>query len=213
VAHEPVTAVVFDIGGVLVSHVRSWREAHERVGFEWDPFFDSEEFVPHRSRLANLHQVGEIEPADYFVAVAEASGGRYSPTDAELIVRNWLYGEYPGVHDVLDALHAAGVTTAALSNTNPVHWQQMAEAHPSVWRLHHRHASHLLRARKPERAIFEAFERETGIMPEGVLFFEDTPHNIEAAQAFGWRAELIDHAGDTAAQLFAHLRRYGVIRD
>ena len=44
-----------------------------------------------------------------------------------------------------------------------------------------------------------------------ILFFDDDPANVEAARARGWRAERIDAAGDTAAQLLDALRRHAVI--
>jgi 2-haloacid dehalogenase len=80
-----------------------------------------------------------------------------------------------------------------------------------VARAVHRFASHLMRLEKPDPRVFAYVERETGYAAERILFFDDRVENVDAARAGGWMAELIDHTGDTAAQLFALLRRHRVI--
>jgi FMN phosphatase YigB (HAD superfamily) len=211
-----VRLVVFDLGGVMVRIARSWAEAHETAGLPHHAIVESDEFMEERARLAHDHQVGAIEPQDYFAAVAEVSRGVYAASDIERIVHVWTREEYPGVGEVLDALEAAAVPTAALSNTNPPHWARLSPPdgvsaeYPNVMRIERRYASHLLRLAKPDPAIYEAFEGEAGAAPSGILFFDDTEANVTAARERGWSAEVIDHAGDTAAQMLGWLKRYGV---
>ena len=207
-----VRHVVFDLGGVLIGHVRSWREAHERTSLPWDDHFASPEFFEATRPSVIAHMSGRIAPEEWYAEVARISQGRLAPDDARLVLEAWLYGDYPGVCEVVEAIHAAGRTTATLSNTNPVHWTQAMAASAVLQMIRHPHASHLLGEVKPDRAIFEAFERETGFARPEVLFFDDLEENVAAATDFGWRAELIDHTGDTAAQLRAHLGRHGVLR-
>jgi FMN phosphatase YigB (HAD superfamily) len=71
--------------------------------------------------------------------------------------------------------------------------------------------SHVLGEVKPEPAIYERFEAATGDRAWAIFFIDDGPVNVEAASARGWRAEHIDHAGDTAAQLLDALREHRVI--
>ena len=79
-------------------------------------------------------------------------------------------------------------------------------------RLHHHFASHLMRDRKPDDAIYADVEHQVGLPPESILFFDDLPDNIEAARRRGWKTEWIDPApDDPIPQIRAALRRHGVI--
>jgi len=217
----PVRIVVFDLGGVLVRIVRSWGEAHAAAGLAPHPIVESVAFNAARAELAHAHQVGAMAPAAYFRAVAAASEGAYSAGDVESILEAWQSAEYPGVDEVVGEIERAGRATGALSNTNPVHWASLrpvagtlsggAPRFPTVARLEHAHASHLLRLAKPDPTIYRAFERETRFAAGDVLFFDDLEENVAVARSVGWRAEVIDHSGDTAAQLRGWLRDYGVV--
>jgi 2-haloacid dehalogenase len=213
-----IECVVFDVGGILVRHTRDWREAHLRAGFDDDhPVLASREFLGLRQTLAMDHQKGDLTPEEYLDAVAESSAGAYSRADVQRIIDAWLIEEYEGVEALIDELLATDVTTAALSNTNPMHWERMlprngaAPDFPTTSRLHHHVASHEARAAKPEPAIYEALEAVTGLEGAALLFFDDIDDNVEAARARGWRAEVIDHAGDPPGQMRAVLRRYGLL--
>ncbi len=208
--------VVFDLGGVLVRIARSWGEAHELAGFPPHPIVENEQFIAQRARLSLEHQVGAIEPRDYYAAVAAISQGAYDAAGVEQIIRAWTREEYPGVDEVLDALASKGVPTAALSNTNPPHWARLSPPngvsteYPNVVRIERRYASHLMRLAKPDPAIYAAFEAETGAAASEILFFDDGEANVAAARERGWAAEVIDHADDTAAQMLYDLDQYGV---
>ena len=207
---HPVTHVVFDLGGVLLSHVRTWREAHERTIAPWDDHFDTPEFAEGIRPSVMDHMAGRITPDEWYAAMETLTAGRLSADHCRLVLEAWLDADYPGVVEVIDDIHAAGRVTATLSNTNPVHWEQAFATSEALRRIQHPHASHLLGAVKPDREIFEVFERTTGFQREGLIFFDDVEENVLAARDAGWRAEHIDHTGDPAAQLRAILTRYGV---
>ena len=209
---NPVTHVVFDLGGVLLSHVSTWREAHERTDAPWDDHFDSPEFRDATWPSVMDHMAGRITPDEWYALMETLTAGRLSADHARAVLEAWLYEDYPGVTDVIDDIHAAGRTTATLSNTNPVHWEQAFGISEALRRVQHPHASHLLGAVKPDREIFKVFERTTGFAGSGIVFFDDIEENVLAARDAGWRAEHIDNTGDTAAQLREHLGWHGVWR-
>ena len=139
--------VVFDIGGVLIRIATSWEESHRLSGVAGpvpaDPAF-------HAALAALTRADGTLQADVFCERVAAASGGRYSVEDVHRISHAVLREEYPGVVDVIDALHDAGLETAILSNTNDGHWARLAPAsgtpeYPSV-----------LRARVPRVASFPA---------------------------------------------------------
>jgi FMN phosphatase YigB (HAD superfamily) len=215
---EPVTVrpprlIVFDLGGVLIRICRTWAEACTAAGLP----VRGEELAARRSDLAHRHGLGEISSDEFFRLVSEALTGAYSPPEVRRVHDAWLLDEYPGVHELIADIHAAGLSTGVLSNTNHAHWVRLAPpsrggigefASPGL--VHHLHASHIMRLLKPDAAIYAEFERLSGSPPGEILFFDDMEENVLAARARGWQSELVDHAGDTAAQMRGVLRGLGV---
>jgi len=127
----------------------------------------------------------------------------------------YLRGTYPGIDGLLDELSSAGIRTACLSNTSDLHWQMMlAPAGPNalpLGRLDYRFASHLVRLRKPDAAIYAHVERETGVAPRNIVFFDDVEENVDAARRRGWRVCRIDPApDDPIPQVRRFLKTLGV---
>jgi HAD superfamily hydrolase (TIGR01509 family) len=210
VTNGEVKLVCFDLGGVLVRICRSWDEGCRAAGLDVRGEFAGDPSGSNGRRdLSRLHQTGQIACAEFFKRMSEAIGGRYSPDEIERIHDAWLLGEYPGVVNVIDRIHAAGCATAALSNTNLAHWRSLAGS-PSIRKLTHALASHELGLVKPDAAIYREAERRFGVASGEILFFDDLEDNIVAARNAGWRALQIDHAGDTAAQISNSLREHGV---
>ena len=155
---------------------------------------------------------------EYAAEVAAASAGRYSSSDIVVGQAAHLLDEYAGIEGVIDRIEQAGAATGLLSNTNSVHWSRLvgdqghAAEFPNVARAKHRYASHLLGLSKPHPEIYRAFVAGTGYAGEQILFFDDSRANVDAARAEGWRAEWIDHSGDTAAQMLGLLSAHGVPR-
>ncbi|MBL9088533.1 MAG: HAD-IA family hydrolase [Planctomycetia bacterium] len=202
--------VVFDLGGVLVRIARTWAEASRAAGI--DPTGRDDPLPPAaREPWVHAYETGAIDRAAFVDGLVRAMDGAYAPAEVVRIHDAWLFGEYAGLHRLFDALDGAGVETAVLSNTNEAHWARMfpagagPSAFPSLRRVRHPHASHLLRARKPDAASFRAVEAATGRRGEGVVFFDDLPDNVRGARRAGWTAHLVDPAGDPAAQMLARL--------
>jgi putative hydrolase of the HAD superfamily len=138
--------------------------------------------------------------------------------DCEVVTRMWqgyTLGPFDGADQLLDDLHAAGHTTACLSNTNAEHWRILtdpADPHGQVLnRLHHQFASHLVRARKPDPEIYAHVERATGFAPDRIVFFDDLPENLPPAWERGWRAHLVDRCENPIPTIRGHLREAGIL--
>ena len=83
---------------------------------------------------------------------------------------------------------------------------------PLFGRLHHRFASHLLRLRKPDDAIYAHVEGATGVRGMAIVFFDDVAENVDAARRRGWHAYRIDPApDDPLPQVRSRLRAHGVV--
>ena len=198
--------VCFDAGGVLVRICRSWEEGCRVAGIEYRWNEAAQAGEAERVVISNAYQRGEITCNEFFAQMAATAGGLYAAEDIRVVHDAWILGEYPGVRELIDRLNGAdGLATGLLSNTSAMHWEgpwmRGSRGGSAVGRIEHPHASHLLGLLKPGSDIYRAFEQKTGYAGSEILFFDDLPENIAAARAAGWRAEVIDFAGDTAAQI------------
>jgi putative hydrolase of the HAD superfamily len=198
---------------VLIRICRSWAEACAAAGLPVRGDTASITVSGRRHELAEKHGIGAIPSDEFFRQVSLAMAGAYTPAEVQRVHDAWLLGEYPGVHALIADIHAAGLSTGVLSNTNHAHWVRLTPPDrggtgefraPGL--VHHLHASHVMGLVKPHEAIYAAFERLTAAAPAEILFFDDLEENVLAARARGWQSEVVDHTGDTAAQMRSTLR-------
>lgn len=208
----PYQLVCFDLGRVLVRICDGWSDAFSRAGVKLERDLDPQT----RARL--LEGVYRIEVGDGEVAAFCSQAAQVLGISCDAVTRMWdgyTLGEFEGVGELLDELHAAKLVTACLSNTNHVHWQLMMSPtsgnYPNLARLTHRIASHEIRARKPEAPAFEYVERTTGTRPEQIVFFDDLADNVEAARARGWTAVLVPRCENPIPLIRSELARLGVL--
>jgi glucose-1-phosphatase len=213
-----IRVVCFDLGGVLVKICRSIDEAAARVGLSGPEAqrWQSGDLVSRRNDVVRRYHRGELQCEAYYAELAAASADHYTAAQVRDIHDLWLWGEYPGVdHLVAQLNQVPHLTTACLSNTAHAHWQQMTESqkarYPSVNQLRVKLASHLMRMVKPDAEIYVQAAKQLSVAPAEILFFDDLAENVAAARAAGLCAEQVDHLGDTASQIAAHLQRAGIL--
>jgi putative hydrolase of the HAD superfamily len=206
-----VELVCFDLGGVLVRTRASWGAACSAAGVPLTPEARDEAFAARLSAVLQRATVGELDAAGMLAEVGAVAG--ITAAQAAAVSRAWLLGPYAGVEALLAGL-AGGVRLACLSNTNAHHWEILQGAGGEVYgwmsRFDYRFASHVIGLAKPDEAVFAHVERATGIEASRILFFDDLAAHCEAARQRGWRAHVIDPAGETVATLRALLSHVGV---
>jgi glucose-1-phosphatase len=202
-----VELVCFDLGRVLVKLVDGWEHACECAGVASPASFKFECLLP----AINAHESGQIDHAE-FVARCCTLGG-LKPEGVAGTFDAWIRGVYDGVGELIDEVRSRGVKTACLSNTSDRHWQRFLndEEYAALRKLDHLFASHLVGVMKPKEAIFRYVEREVGVLPGGILFFDDAAGNVEGARKAGWQVELIDQTRDPIEQMRGHLKSRGVL--
>ncbi len=179
-------AVIFDIGNVLIG----WQpEAvyDARLGeVRRRAFFD---VVP-------IHAVNlEIDRGAPFLASLQALADRYPDWRDEILMwhDDWLTMVQPAIVEsvaTLHALKARRVPVFALTNFGDETFEIARRAYPFLNDFDRAFVSARMRLVKPDVAIYAAVEAETGLAPEGLLFTDDRPENVEAAAARGWRTHL-----------------------
>ena len=179
--------LIFDFGNVLIEidPARSI-EAFQTLGAQADLHLDADFF--------HDFETGAITAAEFRRALR--SQLRWASADSS-IDRAWnelLLEIPPRTLHVLRSLRAQGYRLALLSNTNPIHIDDVRRrlgpfGYGEFARCFERiFYSYEMGLRKPDPAIYTAVDRELGITsPAQALFIDDNAANIASAAAYGWR--------------------------
>jgi 2-haloacid dehalogenase len=199
-AEAPVSAVVFDIGRVLVQ----WRIAslYERL------IPDSAE----RDRfLAEVVTEAWHAQHDAGVPLAQMIAERSAqyPAQAQLIAAYapcWLEtvpGPVPGTHELVRALAARNVPLYSITNFGADTWAMFRPTFPILDHMRDIVVSGHERLVKPGTEIYHLAAHRFGHAPAEMLFIDDSRPNIEAAAALGWQVHHFTEAGALRADLAA----------
>ena len=193
----PVTAIVFDIGGVLI---------------DWDPEHLYGKLIPDdRERHRFLTEIctpawNRTMDAGLPVPEGVASLAGDHPEYAELINAWWsrwpemLGGEVPGTRAIAEQVAATGLPLYALTNWSAESWPLGVGRFPFLMDLFdgivvsgHEHVA------KPDPEIFEILSRRYDLNPASTAFVDDSAANVRTAGRLGYQT----HTFTTAASLEA----------
>lgn len=198
-------AVVFDFGGVLISPIVEKvavladvhrTTMHELLHVLLGPRDSGPDHPWHRSER------GEMAVADIQAHLgpwADEAGITLHGNEIDVLLEGG-YRVLTEVVERVDQLRAAGYLTALLTNT-------FAEFRPTMERdigFHHFDAvveSFVVRARKPEPAIYEATAAMLGVAHDEILYLDDFDQNLEPALALGWQVIHVTGPTQTLAAL------------
>jgi 2-haloacid dehalogenase len=198
-----ITAVVFDLGGVLLD----WNPRYLYRQLFADPG-EMEDFLArictqdwHRQHdlgvdiTASCRRLAELHPAYQDAIMAWAERGE------EMIA-----GQFDETVGVLSEVKAAGLPCYALSNMEPEMFTIRFARFPFMTWFDGCVISGLERVVKPDRRIFEILLDRYALTPETTVFVDDLQRNVEAARAVGINA--VRYTG--AERLRQDLRALGV---
>lgn len=195
-----ISAVVFDIGNVLIEWVpeRYFDQAigveRRREFFEQVPIIDANAAIDCGADFTgSLEQLAQEHPA--------------WKTEITLWQDNWLAivgPEIPRSVRLLRALRAKGIPVLALSNFGVQPFEQAQNHYGFLSEFDERYISGHLQMIKPDPEIYAALEEGSGYAPKGLLFADDLPQNIAAAAARGWQTHLFKDADGWADCLVSH---------
>jgi 2-haloacid dehalogenase len=188
---QPIEAVVFDVGKVLVRwerHLPFVKHFPDPAELAW--FIDTVIPLDWHAR----HDAGES--AESLVTERTA----LFPEHAELIA-DWfarfnesIPGPVPGSPELVERLHAQGVPLYAITNFGADTWAGYSPTNPLFNCFRDIVVSEKLA--KPGREIFDLAARRFGHAPGAMLFVDDSEANVEAAREFGWQVHhFVDAAG------------------
>ncbi|WP_432800122.1 HAD family hydrolase [Poriferisphaera sp. WC338] len=208
-----IKLVCFDLGGVMVRLCRGWRHACEKAGVDVPTKIDDADALLHMRDAVVQNEIG-VMGQDVFL---DEVGWLFdmSRHDLQAASDAYLDGMYDGICDLINAVKAAGVKTACLSNTNENHWRIMTGGNGvnalPLGELDYRFASQLIGDRKPNESIYRHVEEVTGLAGESIMFFDDSAVNIAAAAKCGWAARHVTDQTEPARMMRAYLEEAGVL--
>lgn len=207
-----IQLVCFDLGRVLIRICDSWAKACEAAGVLMPAAIEPATYE-RILEVGRHHGTGAIDTRQFVEETARITG--LTPEQVAAVSAAWLRGPYPGVFELIERLTATGVQTACLTNTNDRHWRQMTTpGDPNFLplnRLTYRFASHMIGHAKPSAASYQYVEQTSGVAGASILFFDDEPDNVAAAQQRNWTACRIELTDDTVVQMTQHLSNYGIL--
>ena len=202
-ANAQVQALLFDLGGVIVDIDL------QRVLQPWAAYsaltLDDIRAAFTQDTPYQQFERGEIPAAAYYDHLAQTL--RLSASHAQ-IEAGWnaiFKGEITATVQRLQALrtrHGSRLPLYGFSNTNAAHQQAWPATCPNVNTLFDcLFTSHTLGLRKPEPAAYRQVVQHIGLPASSVLFFDDSPTNVDAARAAGLQAVRVHGPTDVAQAL------------
>lgn len=186
---EHVRAVVWDFDGVLN---RAGARAPDGV-FPWQRLVAEELGLDAVALNAEVFETGRkalftgkddvLDRLDAFLIAQGAEAG------AEDVLELWFEQENrpdAEMERLVEALAEAGVVQAILTNNETRRARFIAQDAGWAGKVEAIFASGEIGAMKPEAAAFERVETALGMEPHEILFIDDAPRNVEAAEKRGW---------------------------
>ncbi|MEZ5226844.1 MAG: HAD family phosphatase [Acidimicrobiales bacterium] len=185
--NEPIGAVVFDMGGVLV-------ELGPLTEILGDDPLPVDEFWARwlQSPTVRAFEMGQCDVATFGDRLVAELGLSFG--GAELVDRfaQWPKGLFDGAVAMMDELRGReqAPIVAVLSNTNELHWREQVDSGriPDLFDRHY--LSYRLGLAKPDADIFEHVIADLNMPAERIMFLDDNQPNVDTARRLGIDAHL-----------------------
>jgi HAD superfamily hydrolase (TIGR01509 family) len=176
--------LLLDLGGVLVD-IAVFDALKSMLGESLDDDTIKERWL--RSPAVRSFELGRTAPA---VFASQLVSEWQIPLTADAFLEDfatWVKQPYDGAEALIARLRVEH-QVACLSNSNEVHWAQVAAFLECFDRAF---SSHLLGEIKPDQGAYERVMSELQVEPGELFFFDDSPLNVRAAEGLGIRAFLV----------------------
>lgn len=198
---QKITAIVFDIGNVLI---------------EWDPrhlyrriFATPDEIEHFLSTVCTSAWNLEIDRGRPFAEAVAELIARFPAYEAAIRAfdERWaemVPGLIPGTLALMERLEARGAPLYAITNFSAEKFAEARLRFPFLDRFRGVIVSAHERLLKPDRAIFELLLSRYGLRAEECLFIDDSPANVAGARDVGMAAHHFKDAAGLEKTLAAH---------
>jgi 2-haloacid dehalogenase len=201
---QPVEAVVFDLGGVLID----WNPRHL-----YSKLFDAASEMEHFLTEVCSPEWNEQADAGRPTAEITAELCRRHPDKRSLIESYYarfaemMKGAIDGTEAVVERLHGHGLPLYVLSNFSAETFPLARQRFGFFERFSGMVISGAEGMKKPDRRIYDLLIERFALTPARTLFIDDRHDNAQAARDAGWQALRFT----SADQLDADLRALGLL--
>ena len=179
--------VVFDLGKVLVDF--DYSIAGRRIAKKSKLSAAEVQTFLDQTPLLHSYEKGQMTRRMFYETVCEQVGYRGTLAEFSGFFAD-IFTEMPK----MTALHAdvrrKGFPTYIFSNTNDLAVEHIRHAFPFFANFDGYIFSHEVGAMKPSSKIYAALEKLTGKHGAEIVYLDDRPENIEAADVRGWQTIL-----------------------
>jgi putative hydrolase of the HAD superfamily len=173
--------LLFDFGGVLIEwegvqpllDLTNYRITAEQARRFW-----------LESEWVREFERGRCSPEDFASGVISELELGLNPAQFIEAFLTWDRGPVPGAIEILERLKGK-IPLACLSNNNILHWTRLQKEYDILQFFQHCFVSHEIGLVKPDRSIFVYILSKLPYKPGEILFFDDNPENVEAANRSG----------------------------
>jgi len=189
----PSQALILDLGNVVMEfdRTRTYRAIAHVLGRNFQQIQEAIE----RSDVRQRYESGTLDTnafLDELYRILKCDEGLLPRRMLEEFWGN-IFWERPPMHETLKALHQEGVPIVLLSNTNPLHFDQIRKDYPDLVALFNKVVlSYSVRSVKPDRRIFEeglaavrAYCEKFAV--DRVLYVDDKSQYVRVAEEMGMR--------------------------
>lgn len=202
-----IKAIVFDLDGVVVVNKERFSSFYAR---EHMPPQQVGAGFPRPSIKTNGHSslvsffegpfqkclVGESDLKDILPQELPGFGWKGS---VEEFMTLWFETEKnvdPSMIEYIRALGSRGYTLAIATNQEKHRTLYLVDDMGLGHHFHHVFSSAHVGATKPDHRFFESIVQKLGVKKNEILFWDDTPENVEGAKSFGINAHLYKDLDD-----------------
>lgn len=198
-----IRAFLFDIGNVLLKF--DFSVALRKIA-ALSTVGDATQALALIDKVKAAYEDGQIDRAAFLRGSFDALG--YRGSEAEFIAA-WedIFELNEPMATLVEQL-APRFPLYLLSNTNCIHYDYFTRRYPVFTHFRGGTFSHVARASKPGREIYEIACRNHGLQPTTTLFIDDLLPNIEAARSLGFQTHHYHY--DQPEALLTQLREAGV---
>jgi len=197
-----ISAILFDIGGVLIE-LNGLPSIAKLLNS--DQSLDDIYKVWMTAPSVIGHETGKLSTDEFAKEVVKDLKLSITPDAFMENFVTWIVGTFPDTFELLNAIPNT-VKIAALSNTSDAHWKEV-EATGLTDKIEHLFLSHQIGHLKPSAPAFQAAVDGLGVPAAEIIFFDDVMENVVAANAFGLNA----HQALNPTQAKRVLNQYGII--
>ncbi len=183
-AHEQASAVVFDMGGVLVRLA----SLPDLLGAG----HDTAQFWPRwlASPAVRSFERGDGSPELFAADLVDELNLTITPEEFLTNFTKFCTGLYPGALELVRDVRQK-VQTAILSNTNSLHWSGQIDAPVIQSMCDRNYLSFQLGLLKPDGAVYRYVGDDLGVPAANIVFLDDNQINVDGARQAGWRAYVV----------------------